>query len=1053
MKKVFIIIAMCLLSYFSYSQMTIVSQPQSSWACQGINDTARIVVANNAADITYNILFDATYSGTFTSVHSETLSTTTYEYVFENITTASQGRYKIEVSDGVTTLESLEFNIIVSTAIPTINSITLSPNDTLLCLQAEKSITLNVSPSGNMQYSWYKNSAFYTNSSNNTLVFEHASLSDEGIYYAIISNGCGTATNISDPINLNYLEKPNLTTSPNIPYSCEGDIIDIPVAVTGDNINFTWVERIASVDNVMTGQTSSTLHIENIHYPNNSLYILIASNGCYNDTLVNFGIPTGTAPIVQTQPSAPEMCLGETFSLNAYAIGSTPFTYQWYGDSILIPNSNTTTLTVNSSVAYNDSYYYIAYNACGSDTSDVFLLEFREAPLFTIQPHDTTVCVGEDVFLNTKVVGATPLTVQWNFLYDNNAILVQDANATFANSNTQLTFTNILEAQSRPYFCIASNDCGTASSDTVMVTVNVPIELQMDLSDENICEGDSMAFSLAYTNQVFGTEPITYNWYKESTPADILISTSNIYSIPYVSLSDAGVYYCELSNMCNTIETYHADLTVKALPVFTVQPEAFSVCQGGNIYLSAEAEGESPISYLWYRNGSAISSQTTENLVIPNSIVNHSGYYYCLAQNECSGLGIKSDSVLVSVGTPVSFQNPTNHSPIAGANGTSICEFETLELKILVNGINFNVSWYNNGNLIPGQNDTILSISPDISYAGEYYCVISNQCNEITSDTIEISITPSPDVDLGDDKDLCNGESVTLETDGNYTNYTWTQDGEEMDTHSPMLTVSETGVYTLQVTDMYTGCTNIDEVNVTVHPYYEIPLSETINSCSDYYLLDAGIGAYEYTWSNGATFHSITVEESGEYSLTVTGDSFGCSDSINITLTLNPPISVSLGDDLSVDISSGTTLDAGTDFSSYEWFFGTENLDWEYPTLYVDGETYDLGTWEFSVTVGNGVCFASDTILVTFTDYNSIEDNQASNISIYPNPANDYIVIDDPENIVSKISIYTIDGKEILNDNNYSNSEININSLSAGSYFIKITNRDGNSIIKKFLKN
>lgn len=1055
MKKIFIITIIFLAYYFSYSQMTIVTQPQSINACVGSNDTIRIIVANNADNITYNIMFDPTYSGTFSSIFNTTTNNTSYEYVILNIQSSSSGRYCIEVDDGTTTLVSNSFIINVSTAVPTINSITLSPNDTVLCHQAQKDIILNVTPAAEpMQYIWYKNSVFYSSTSNNILTFAHASSSDEGSYYVAVSNGCGVATNIFNPINLNYLEKPNLVSNPNIPMACEGDTISVTVYVTGDNINYSWIERNAGVDNLIVGAITNTLEIQNVPYPLTNTYLVIANNICYQDTLIEFGFPSGNLPEIQAQPSNPPICIGDTLFLNSFASSSSTVTYQWYGDNLLLPSSNTTQYVVNTANGYNNTYFYIAYNSCGSDTSDVFTAQFLSAPVFTAQPNDTTVCVGTNVLLTTKVTGDEPMTLAWNYLHNNNGILVQDANAITQSAGTQLAISNIQESQSRPYYCIATNACGTAYSDTAIIIVNIPISLQMDLSDQTICEGDSLGFSLAYINQVFGTTPITYTWYKEAVPNDVILGNNNIYSISSANLSDSGVYYCELANICNTIQTYHAAATIKSLPYFTVQPQATSVCQGQTVNLSAHAEGEAPISYLWYRNNSAISNQTTENLSVANSIVNHTGYYYCLAQNSCSPAGIASDSVFVSVGTPVAFQNPLYHTPITGPNGSSFCENETLQLKILVNGINLNVTWYHNGNVIPSINDTILIINNATTlYSGQYYCVISNQCNSITSDTISINITPAPNINLGADMDFCEGESDILQTTGSFTNYTWTKDGDEINTHAPTIEVFQTGTYTLQVTDMNTGCTDIDTIIVTAHPYYNIPLSETITECSDYYLLDAGAGGYEYTWSTGTTYQTITVQSSGEYSLTVTGDSFGCADSVRISLVLNTPVDVSLGNDISIGINAGTTLNAGTGFETYEWFFGTENLNWEYPTIYIDGETYGLGTWEFSVKVGNGVCYDNDTILVTFTNYNFIDESQNVNISVYPNPAINIVHINSPDAVIKNISVFTIDGKEILKESNNNYFELNVSHLSAGTYFIKITNFDGNTIIKKFLKN
>lgn len=82
----------------------------------------------------------------------------------------------------------------------------------------------------------------------------------------------------------------------------------------------------------------------------------------------------------------------------------------------------------------------------------------------------------------------------------------------------------------------------------------------------------------------------------------------------------------------------------------------------------------------------------------------------------------------------------------------------------------------------------------------------------------------------------------------------------------------------------------------------------------------------------------------------------------------------------------------------------------------------------------------------------SVERNSLLNISMYPNPTNNYLNISS-DNIISKVSIYNILGKQVKNIQiNEKSKNIDVSNLSKGVYMIKYTvdNTVGSS---KFMKN
>ncbi len=73
-----------------------------------------------------------------------------------------------------------------------------------------------------------------------------------------------------------------------------------------------------------------------------------------------------------------------------------------------------------------------------------------------------------------------------------------------------------------------------------------------------------------------------------------------------------------------------------------------------------------------------------------------------------------------------------------------------------------------------------------------------------------------------------------------------------------------------------------------------------------------------------------------------------------------------------------------------------------------------------------------------------------SNVLVYPNPANDYFVIQ-TDNPIQQVDIYKSSGIKLLTFNNYnSGQKISTNSLNDGVYLVKITFAD-NSVVSKFM--
>jgi len=137
--------------------------------------------------------------------------------------------------------------------------------------------------------------------------------------------------------------------------------------------------------------------------------------------------------------------------------------------------------------------------------------------------------------------------------------------------------------------------------------------------------------------------------------------------------------------------------------------------------------------------------------------------------------------------------------------------------------------------------------------------------------------------------------------------------------------------------------------------------------------------------------------------------------------------------------------------------FTTGNIS--HPTKWTPSSTgyYDIKMWASKINNNNDADPYNDTISFTVLVVNSvgIDESEAVNFKLYPNPAQNNVTIDLPDNKMN-ISIEVIDlqGRTVYNKTfiHSEDFEINTSNFSRGIYFLKITN-DRSVSSKKFILN
>ena len=196
-----------------------------------------------------------------------------------------------------------------------------------------------------------------------------------------------------------------------------------------------------------------------------------------------------------------------------------------------------------------------------------------------------------------------------------------------------------------------------------------------------------------------------------------------------------------------------------------------------------------------------------------------------------------------------------------------------------------------------------------VAATGNYsVTVTAGTCTD--RDTINVTFTPGPVVNMGNDTTLCAGQPITLDAGNAGASYQWST-GATTQTISP--TVS--GSYWVIASNG--TCSDRDTLTVTFNALPVVNLGPDLTLCGGQSAtLDAGLGT-TYLWSDGSTTETITVSNTGNYWVIVQNGTCAGTDTVHVTTATAP--TVNLGQDQTLCNGETTTLNAGNPGYSYFW--------------------------------------------------------------------------------------------------------------------------------------
>lgn len=635
----------------------------------------------------------------------------------------------------------------------------------------------------------------------------------------------------------------------------------------------------------------------------------------------------------QIEASSNILCTGDTLTYTVVANSSSTAPYQYAWNT----GENTNAIIVTDGANYTVT------------VTDIYGCTTTASKQMTLYPAVNASITGSTVLCNG---GNTTLTAN---------------GGTYYSWNTGSLQRSISVNQPGTYIATVTSIYGCTASDTVVVTT----------FDNPVITGNLVFCSGEYTT-LTATGGDSYVWSTGATTSSINVNTEGSYTV--TANTSSG---CSGSATVNVIQLQTNEATITGNSLICSGIGTVLTASSGSSYLWSTGETTPSISVnnpgtysvtVTNINGCSSSASQTVSLMEPTSISGDS--QICSGESttlSATGTGSYqwsngANTPFITVNTPgtysvtVSLPNGCSSSatieviaassPTPSISGNNvICEGQSTTLT--ATGGN-NYSW-NNGST---QNSIV------VTQSGNYTVTVTNTdgCSASTSTTV--TVNPLPNVTISGSSSFCQGGSTTLTASGANT-YLWSNAST-----NAAITINNAGIYTVTATDV-NGCTNTVSQSVVVNPTYNIPLTysicegenynfygqnltsagsythtlQTINGCDSVLTLTLTVktlptvsmmgtnsicegqsttltatGGNSYSWNTGSTNSSISVNQSGVYTVTAT-NAEGCSASTSTTVTVNPLPTITISGNTTVCQGSNTTLTAsGAD--SYSWSTG-----------------------------------------------------------------------------------------------------------------------------------
>ena len=666
-------------------------------------------------------------------------------------------------------------------------------------------------------------------------------------------------------------------------------------------------------------------------------------------------------PSILSFSAPPPVCeyTPATFRVTA---GGDDITFQWYvdegagftavSDNGTYVGSSTSSLEIINTIRTLDgNKYHVMVSGCGRDTiSADGLLTVYISPEITLQPSDTTVCLGGDAALTADGTGTQ---IDWQWYVNKGAgfvMVADDPNFSGATTNT-LKITNALFTFNNWVFrAKVTGKCAVPvyTNFARLTVINPPVVTVQPLP-RSICEGGYTSF-LANGN---GYTSLQWQLFDGGSWVDlhddVVYSGTNAGQLavfnPPVSLN-GKLFRMALQGICSAVYTNAVALTVNANPVVSF-PAPLYACGGTPVVIDGNPQGGSGVypSSRWTGDVGPLSSTSVQAPVFTSQL--QGDFYLNYSVTDSKGCSANGDLV-VKVDYPSAQFNRDEGS---GCN--------PLTVSFTKDTAGITKFWwdFDDGSPIDSVNPNpvhqFINTSP--TAIGFYTVKLRVQSPSGCFDTYNSMITVYPKTDASFTPGaliICSGNAIDFLAPQGASKYYWDfGDGvagyssfSTSHLYTNLTTAPEVHQVKLVVSSFY-NCTDVKTVDITVMPvpvaqFSADPPSQIFDPAGNTvtFTNETNAGTWMYLWNFGDG--STSSDESPVHLYKTAGDltvslfvgNSTCSDSVKHTISISPPPPVANFDSIPPGCQplhvtfNNTSLYADIPGTTFRWEFGDGNI-------------------------------------------------------------------------------------------------------------------------------
>lgn len=520
---------------------------------------------------------------------------------------------------------------------------------------------------------------------------------------------------------------------------------------------------------------------------------------------------------------------------------------------------------------------------------------------------------------------------------------------------------------------------------------------------------------------------ITYAW---TTSDGNIVSGANTTN-PVVN--EAGTYTLLVTNTTNNCVATSNVLMAEDVvaPAITVS-NATLTCAVNTAQICATVGAGVNVS--WNINGTNVNSACAD--------VTNAGSYVATATGA-NGCNASATSTVSSAdGLPQLSVDPP-------AQLTCVVPQVTLNGNVNGNPSDFTINWTTtNGAIVSGNN----TLTPIVNAAGLYtMSAVNNTTNCQSSINVTVDLVNNTPV-ASYNSSLSNGVLTVNSTAAATGNVTWTSGTQTLNGSTANFTFNESGTYNICMTLTNECGTNTTCSDVAYFTAFAVNGQVTQPKCfGDAAAIATTVsggpitGQVSYSWTgpNGfsANTANISVTEAGTYVCVIT-DEAGLTTSKQFDVVSPSALTAQ-----STIVNATNGQNNGSVTLDLAGGTGDKTVTWSNNATGTSISNLAPGTYSAVVTDANGCqkTFGPYTV----ENISSVNDPAfISKLSVYPNPATSYLIVDLSmnESLNTEINIYTYTGSILINkqiENKVINERIDLQQLQGGLYILEVKTSKG----------